>query len=107
MKVQLNTVLLVVAILLLGYIALLKPQPGRFAKLRIPGRSHLFVDTSTGRLCDPRTPSAEAIKLAEVKVDKLRTRGLDIFDEFALQRAIEDLYNLLHPSKRYPLCSEL
>ena len=119
MRMNLNTVLLLVAILLLAYIAFLKPQPQRFASTV---SYYLLVDTATGRLCDARTPSNEAIEEAELEIELLeeistspspgypRQGQLEMElqqSQVAIQAAKDALYNLLHPSKRYPLCSDL
>ena len=114
MRKYLNTILLLVAILLLAYIAFLKPQPQRFIKTT---RFGLLIDTTTGSLCDARTPSKEALKLAQLELEKIKALPLGYMleevphpprtRESALQTAMDNLYNLLHPSKRYPLCSEI
>ena len=105
MRNNLNTVLLLVAILLLAYIGFLKPQPQRFAKTR---SFYLLVDTATGTLCDARTPSKEAIKLAHLRIEALQSPplGFVLENPEAVQESKDALYNLLHPSKQYPLCSE-
>ncbi len=106
MRNNLNTTLLIVAILLLAYIAFLKPQPQRFTKTV---RRDLLLDTATGRLCSPRTPSKEAIKLAQLRIEALQEipLGFVLENPKAIQESKDALYNLLHPSKRYPLCSDL
>lgn len=110
--------LLLVAILLLAYIAFLKPQPQRFANTV---SYYLLVDTATGRLCDARTPSKEAVEEAQLEIELLEsmpTSSPGFLPEEQLERQRQDLeegiqgakdnlYNLLHPTKRYPLCSEL
>ena len=131
MRNNLNTTLLIVAVVLLAYIAFLKPQPQRFTKTV---RRSLLLDTATGRLCSPRTPSKEAIKRARLRLEFVKSLPTDakpdrlgqnppsnlppLPDGFVLeqplpelktplQHAEDALYNLLHPSKRYPLCSDL
>ena len=119
MRNNLNTVLLLVAILLLGYIAFLKPQPQRFVNAR--GYRHLLLDTATGRLCDARTPSKEALEQAQFVVEFAESIATEkepappegfVLEEArgeqktALEHSKDALYNLLHPSKQYPLCSE-
>ena len=103
---QLNTILLVVGVLLLAYIAFLKPQPGRFIKT---ANFRLLIDTATGTLCSARTPSKEAIKLAKLRIEKLESPppGFVLENPEAVQESKDNLYNLLHPSYRFPLCSEL
>ena len=111
MRKNLNSILLLVAILLLAYIAFLKPQSQRFATTP---NFRIVLDTTTGRLCDARIPSKEAIKVAQLEIEKLEGLPADAEPDWfanierktALQKAKDQLYNLLHPSK-YSLCSDL
>ncbi len=122
---HLNTILLLLAILLLAYIAFLKPQPQRFAKTV---SFDILVDTATGRLCDARTRPKEAIKRARREIKRLEALPTDTEpDWFAqnappppkgfvlerppperkteLDKAWDHLKNLL--SHHFPYCSEL
>ena len=120
MRKNLNTILLVLAVLLLAYLAFLKPERQRFVK----SRGLYLFEVTTGRLCDPRTPRKETVENLQAKVQYLREVGeieseqtkkkyADIplpagfvLENTKLEEAESKLRRVLHPSK-YPLCSEL
>ena len=111
MRNNLNTALLIVAILLLAYIAFLKPQPQRFVKTV---RFDILVDTATGRHCDPRTPPKQAIKNARREIKRLEALpsgpppppGFVLLGEKTeLDKAWDRLKSLLY--HRFPYCSQL
>ena len=105
---HLNTILLVLAILLLAYIAFLKPQPQRFVKT---DRYDILIDTAAGRLCDTRVPPKEAINRARREIKRLETlppppAGFVLTGEKTeLDKAWDHLKSLLY--HRFPYCSEL
>ncbi|KKK79092.1 hypothetical protein LCGC14_2837000, partial [marine sediment metagenome] len=97
-----------VAILLLAYIAFLKPQPQRFAKT---ARYDILVDTATGTLCDARTPRKQAIKNARREIKRIEALPLPppsfvfLGEKTPLDKAWDHLKSLLY--HRFPYCSEL
>ena len=66
-----QTALLVIAVLLLVYIAFLKPLPGRFKM--IFSDDLILLDTATGRMCDPGMATEEALQRSQEKVDRFRS----------------------------------
>lgn len=109
MRKTLNSILLLVAVLLLAYIAFLKPTPQRFAATPNFG---ILLDTATGRLCDGRTPPQEAINEARRNIKRLEgllppPSGIDFVpdEKTALDKAWDHLKSLLH--HRFPYCSQL
>lgn len=112
MRKNLNTFLLLVAILLLAYIAFLKPTSPRFVTFQT---APFILDTNTGRVCEGRIPSEHVINKQKTKINEL-VAGFKNIDPSTLPStwqainphvamAEQELESLLHPSK-YPLCSE-
>lgn len=120
MRKNLNSILLLVAILLLAYIAFLKARPQRFATTP---NFRILLDTTTGRLCDGRTPPKQAIKDARRNIKRLEALlppapGFVLetaipppaihfvpYEKTALDKAWDHLKSLLY--HRFPYCSEL
>ena len=88
-----QTALIVVAVLLLAYIAFLKPLPGRFKK--VESDSLILLDTATGRMCDPGVATEEVLQRNQEKVDRLRSEvKAGTASQYQLTEAEETLNDL-------------